>query len=541
MSERKGRGRGRRSVIDSSTSTPTAAAAASTLASPSKQPKFEDDDGDATMFDDPPGDIEMRALEDGGDEVPSTAGGAETSTSTSTSSKRISSITRSSTLANPRVRPVGGLLGGQNEYVQDVSRSVTPKLKFKPKNTRKNRPVVSDDEDDEVKMEEYDNSRSRGRGRGRGALAPRRELEMTASGPMAQGPGGAPKAFGSKRTFGPAGAGVMNASRGGTQLSGPSTNDAMQDADEDDEDEEDDDDGAGSNNGEGRQDGGMRMISRELDSIGREDEMAPLTLPRDPRVERLAAERRKERQLRKTKAEREAEMDVKAEPVDDSRASSIYLSSATATPGLETDSKAESKSPLLDEKKEHKQVNPEDMDLRPYFDLKPGDPEQMHILQFPRVFPKFVRADESTPAAAKDENLDVQPPQWGRAGTRKEKAARYSKEAGRIGEMRFHRNGKVTIKINNDLIYEILPAAQPSFLQEIALIDDKDLNDRPSPSDPYGRPTPSVVILGQTFNKFIAAPEASYLLGRIAEQDKGEKEAEMRLKAVKREKANQDA
>ncbi|KDE05379.1 hypothetical protein MVLG_04290 [Microbotryum lychnidis-dioicae p1A1 Lamole] len=535
MSERKGRGRGRRSVIDTSDSTP--AATASPIASSSKQPKIEDNDEDAVMFEDPPEDVEMQAAEDAGDRVPST--GAEASTS---SSKRISSTTTSSTTrANPRVRPVGGLLGGQSEYVQDASRSVTPKLKFKPKNTRKNRPAVSDDEDDEVKMEEFDNSRSRGRGRGRGrgAMAPRRELEMTASGPMAQGPGGAPKAFGSKRTFGAAGAGVMNASRDGTQLSGR-RNDATDDDDEDDVVEDEDD---GSHNDGGRQNGGMLPSSRELDSIGREDEMAPLTLPRDPRVEKLAAERRKERQLRKAKAEREAEMDVKAEPGDDSRASSIYLSSATVTPGLETDSKADSKTTLLEEEKEEsKPINPEDTNLRPFFDIKTGEPDQLHIMQFPRVFPKFVRADGTSPPENKDDKSDIQPPEWGRAGTRKEKAARYSKEAGRIGEMRIHRNGKVTFKINNDLIYEVLPAAQPTFLQEIAMIDHPDLNDPPSPTDADQRPIPSVVILGQTYNKFIAAPEASYLLGRIAEQEREEKEAEMKLKAVKREsKAHQDA
>lgn len=45
--------------------------------------------------------------------------------------------------------------------------------------------------------------------------------------------------------------------------------------------------------------------AKDLNTIGRENEMAPLSLPSDPKVVRLAESRRKERKEAKRKLERE--------------------------------------------------------------------------------------------------------------------------------------------------------------------------------------------------------------------------------------------
>lgn len=156
------------------------------------------------------------------------------------------------------------------------------------------------------------------------------------------------------------------------------------------------------------------------------------------------------------------------------------------------------------------------------------------MFQFPRKFPNFVPKPSTSTSKAKSEDdaafadlslSDVKPdsdavpaprrradpPPWGRFGTRQEKAARWSEHAGRIGELCVHQSGKVTLRLAGDLRYEVriwaraplsyyrfgtpstspsradaalaaclrprhssakvLPAAQPSFLQEIAVLD----------------------------------------------------------------------
>lgn len=53
--------------------------------------------------------------------------------------------------------------------------------------------------------------------------------------------------------------------------------------------------------GDEDEDGVIR--AKELDDIGDEDEMAPITLPKDPKVLRMAAERKRERMERRIKLE----------------------------------------------------------------------------------------------------------------------------------------------------------------------------------------------------------------------------------------------
>ncbi|KWU41539.1 hypothetical protein RHOSPDRAFT_27557 [Rhodotorula sp. JG-1b] len=360
------------------------------------------------------------------------------------------------------------------------------------------------------------------------APRPRQELEMTASGPMAQGPGGPPtdstsaclspwstsldannhaaRAWGARPAAGgSSGAAVMAASRAGTL-------NQMLDADSDASDLEVDDDpllDEGS--------GALRFKAVDLNDIGTvtspdDTTLPPLTLPRDPKVQHdsnawtlLTAAREK------AKSEG-ALAGVKPEPGDES-----MPTSATATPAP-IDSKEGSLALFsVDEEKEAKdlrdleQEEKKEIILSEAFDLAaspardPGPlpfPQQnadargeLYMFQFPRRFPNFVPSSKSKKeqqGASASSMADLSlaegasvkgdpdappprrkaaPPPWGRFGTRQEKAARWSEHAGRIGELCVHQSGKVTLRLAGDLRYEVLPAAQPSFLQEIAVLD----------------------------------------------------------------------
>lgn len=99
------------------------------------------------------------------------------------------------------------------------------------------------------------------------------------------------------RTFGGNGIAVMNAARNGGTGGGGGGGGQFADAgdDPDASDFEDEDDN-----------GVMRIRARDLNDIGDEDEMAPLVLPRDPKVVRGAKERRKLRNEERIKGEAEA-------------------------------------------------------------------------------------------------------------------------------------------------------------------------------------------------------------------------------------------
>lgn len=85
----------------------------------------------------------------------------------------------------------------------------------------------------------------------------------------------------------------MNASREG-RLRGQFEEHA---GDEDDSDLEDGSDAEG---------GSFKVFARELDLIGEEDEMAPITLPRDPKVVGASEERRRLRKEKRVKEEGES-------------------------------------------------------------------------------------------------------------------------------------------------------------------------------------------------------------------------------------------
>ncbi|ORY69156.1 RNA polymerase III RPC4-domain-containing protein [Leucosporidium creatinivorum] len=445
---------------------------------------------------------------------------------------RVGTKASTSAAGGSKSRPVGGLLGESEYAKKPAAAPAAGKLKFVPNMKRKTR-VVQDDEDydDDVKMEDDFKSKRAPRPR-----APRVEMEMTATGPMAQGPGGAPKGFGARTFQGAAGAGVMNASREG-RLRGQ-YEEQLYDPDASDYE--------GSDAGDG---GGLRIMAQELDLIGDEDEMAPITLPRDPSIIKAAEERRKKRQDKRIKDE--AKPLVKPEPEDD--AASAMLSSAAGTPALEVESKtvtsgSDSKEVTM-EPEDSKDLKPElDADLSADFNLEYGAREQIYMFQFPRRFPNLVNESQlEAETAVKVENPDAagtqgprkkQPPEWGRFGPRANKAARWAGEEGQIGELVVRRSGKVELRINNDLTYEILPAARPSFLQEIAVLDHDPATVPRAPGVPSipSDPSRAMVMMGQTGKKFMVVPEINGLLEKVDEQLKEEKRAEARAKSVKKEK-----
>lgn len=88
--------------------------------------------------------------------------------------------------------------------------------------------------------------------------------------------------------------------------------------------------------------------------------------------------------------------------------------------------------------------------------------QDLLMFQFPRKFPNFVNMAQADvkPKVKKESKDDIKPtmstaPDWGRAGSRQSKGARFQEAHGKIGELRVHKSGKVTMKIHGDLVYEV--------------------------------------------------------------------------------------
>ncbi|GAA5904777.1 hypothetical protein JCM8208_001351 [Rhodotorula glutinis] len=643
----KGRGRGRgRRIAATTLSGPLASASPSASPAPpppppphANNPDTDNPDAtdDAPATSAPPPAPQRRASVK---RVASVGVGSTRAPSVGSSMSRTPSLgpNAASTPAPERAaRPVGGLLAVNSEYRAQATgpgASAGARPKFKP-NMRRSLKVQDDDDDEDVKMEDGDSFRNK-----RGPRAPRarQDLEMTASGPMAQGPGGPPRAWGAGRPqgAGASGAAVMAASRAGTL-------NRMLD---DDSDASDLEGGGGSGGSGGSGDEGAhvrRFKAVDLNDIGGdqgagardgEDEaVTPLTLPRDPKVLRTKIRRLQERKAERVKREArhaaKAQGLVKPEPTDDALPASTSTSTS-ATPlggtpapsaiapstaasliggaGGGTDSKEGSLALLsVDEDKEAKDLKDleeeekKEISLSEAFDLAPETRGELYMFQFPRKFPVFTPESSTTSTtataaagaaagAASTSSSSVKPdpdapaapprkpaaPAWGRFGSRAEKASRWTEHEGRIGQLRVHQSGKVTLRIQGDLRYEVLPAAQPSFLQEVAILDHRTAagsataavngngnghtngasaktkkpkhrrrssssgssgsssssSSSTEPSRPKGRPVPaeSLVVLGQTQKKFLVVPDINDLLASVAQQEKDERDEERRVK-----------
>jgi hypothetical protein len=106
------------------------------------------------------------------------------------------------------------------------------------------------------------------------------------------------------------------------------------------------------------------------------------------------------------------------------------------------------------------------------------DEEQIYMFQFPRQFPAFVNADslddkdlldvkeeDGKPGTSK--KYRGPPLEWGRMGSRAEKAARWPMEQGRIGELCIHASGKVSMRLNGDLVYDVRPLLPSEIRTEL--------------------------------------------------------------------------
>lgn len=81
----------------------------------------------------------------------------------------------------------------------------------------------------------------------------------------------------------------------------------------------------------------------------------------------------------------------------------------------------------------------------------------------------------------------------------------------------------------------MVPAAQPSFLQEVVVLDQQDPKAEDSKDDKL-RPR-RIEAMGQTNRKLMVMPNVDELLDKVAEQVKEEKRAEAAAKkSVKKEK-----
>ncbi|KAH9448240.1 hypothetical protein MJO28_011779 [Puccinia striiformis f. sp. tritici] len=155
--------------------------------------------------------------------------------------------------------------------------------------------------------------------------------------------------------------------------------------------------------------------------------------------------------------------------------------------------------------------------------------ETYYVFQFPRNFPQFRDPSNIIEEEVNVEGVPGKPvPRkitkkkkpglddwlgWGKGGKRVEcmgvppgdnlnSDGSTSSVQGQIGELVIRRSGRVQMIIAN-VAYDVLPGAQPTFHQEISVIDPKpDSNLR------------AMFILGSTNHKFIVVPDVSTLLKR---------------------------
>ncbi|EGG04278.1 uncharacterized protein MELLADRAFT_108593 [Melampsora larici-populina 98AG31] len=435
----------------------------------------------------------------------------------------------------------------------DASVTTAPS-KFKPRMVKRVEKV------EPIDLDSHDQSSSRGRGRGRGRGAERggrgrAEIVMTASGAFAMGPAeGGPR---TGRIQGPTRSGMRKIDNSVTST-GPSSRaqsgsvtpwdggpsdmfDLYSDIDENPEDEMDGDEGEGD-----------RGKVADLNDISNEHPMAPLTLPWDPnRIaerERLMAERdAKLRKLAELKLKSEDEKPVIEGLGDDLKpngsrsTNSPALFSGSVTPAVTrastiTATESVVKSETVEEQTLEAMKSDVKLKLEQIEEMatpdtnttssssKSGPP--LYIFQFPRHFPQFRKAsdialnpptdpaaDAATTVPARKKLLKKKKPQvddwagWGKGGRRDDCPGVPLGEEdkpveGQIGELVIRRSGRVQMLIG-EVAYDVLPAAQPTFHQEVAVID-------PKPESSLR----AMFVLGPTNKKFIVAPDVSSLLER---------------------------
>ncbi|KAG0151682.1 hypothetical protein CROQUDRAFT_667712 [Cronartium quercuum f. sp. fusiforme G11] len=453
----------------------------------------------------------------------------------------------------------------------DPSGSNAP-AKFKPRMVKR----VAKTEAIDLDLPDQSSTRGgRGRGRGRGAERGGRgrgDIVMTASGAFAMGPAEASRS--GRMPQGPTRSGMRKvdnsvipgegSSRGYSETvtpwdGGPSE---MFDLYSDVEDADGDGEGM---IGEGGQVDRAKVA--DLNDISAEHAMAPLTLPWDPK---RIAERERLMNEREVKLSKLASLKLKQEEEKStlegltSRLASDAPSSheastgpsGTTTPGFTrastcTVSESIVKSESVEEQdvealKAEVQLKREQMEemakvgslIGPSIDATDSsskDTVPLYIFQFPRQFPKFRNAadiiadpvaeavDEKPAVPARRQLLKKKKPQvddwagWGKGGRRDECPGvpigeEQKPVEGQIGELIIRRSGRVQMLIG-EVAYDVLPAAQATFHQEVAVLD-------PKPESNLR----AMFVLGPTNKKFIVAPDVSSLLERDERERKAKSE-----------------
>ncbi|KAI0792122.1 RNA polymerase III RPC4-domain-containing protein [Abortiporus biennis] len=411
----------------------------------------------------------------------------------------------------------------------DVTRMGTQKLKFVPTlPARRKKEDVKQEEAPAPSTTDRGRGRGRGgdRGRGRGRGGEGRGgstrappvVEMTASGPFAMGPalaGSSARRTAPKSNFapivpqGPSGSARLGA--GLTQTTAPTLGGVKRENDLTNLKKVDKDEDEGEVYSD--PDEGVEII--DMENVRTMDWMAPESLRREK-------EGTKKKKLKKEEGEKDVKGKAKAEAMEIDEephvAEEVNLANALD----------------LSESEDEEELEDIIQDFATYADLEADSPirqERLYFFQFPEPFPKFVSnstsvvgVDDSPEDGTKKVTFaeDTKPPAAAATPTgtpaptqiKKEPSEGQQKTDGVIGQLEVYRSGAVKMRVGNGIVYDIVSATQPSFLQHAVYMDPE--NKR-------------LCVLGEVNRRFVASPDINALLDamEIAERPPGPPELEI--------------
>ncbi|KAF5336184.1 hypothetical protein D9611_006268 [Ephemerocybe angulata] len=404
----------------------------------------------------------------------------------------------------PPPKAIGSLAKKQS----DVTRQGTSKLKFVPTlpQRRKKEEVKSEPTPAVIPAATEGRGRGRGRGAGRGDGARGRgrgrggppEVVMTASGPFAMGPAMA-GSTGSRRStprsnFAPSVAPSLSGSSSlGTGLSHTAPPSLKKDLDlkgkgrevkQEDEEEVYSD-----------ADEGVEII--DMENVRSMDWMAPESL-------------RKERPPAKKVKKEKKDLDTPGE---------IDVANALDLSESEEEEEEPELEDVIEDFATQVNIDSEDASLRE---------ERLYLFQFPTPFPTFLPnpkpSEGELPAEDGDVEMgdatkkvsfgpDVKPPADEKptpatsrtASTAPSDAPKPEEPLdGVVGRLEVYRSGAVKIRLGDDIVLDVTPATQPSFLQQAVYIDRTDKR---------------LAVLGEVNKQFVVAPDVDALLRALDEAD----------------------
>ncbi|MBW0460684.1 hypothetical protein O181_000399 [Austropuccinia psidii MF-1] len=432
--------------------------------------------------------------------------------------------------------------------------------KFKPKMVKRVEKSETPVEGEISQGESFRGGRGRGRGAERGGRG-RPEIVMTASGAFAMGPAeGGPRT--GRFSQGPTRSGMRKidnsvASADGKSKAGTASRSGTitpwNGAPEGIFELYSDPDDNASQSGEGKADDTDRITMADLNDITLEQPMAPVSLPWDPkriaeREKMIQARNEKVAKLTRMKLKQEQDLDIKphslsttpitiSTPSRQSHSMSTGPESVVKREELEERESEAMKQDIKLKQEQREELTKVGKQLLRLAVTTPNSQQNvessnetingtsLYIFQFPRQFPKFKNPEIITPEQANEQTeqkvatgarpktLKKKKPGpddwmgWGKGGRRTEcMGVPVGEETktieGQIGELVIRRSGRVQMLIG-DVAYDVLPGAQPTFHQEVAVID-------PKPDGKFR----AMFVLGSTNQKFLVAPDVSSLLQR---------------------------